>query len=210
MSAARDLSPPFRDGPFRYADAVAAGVSLKVLRGPRFRAPFRGVRVPADLPDTVELRARAASLVLPSLATFVDETAAQLFRLPIEGAQLHVRVPAGVSVPRLVGVRTTASLRPTPAVTVRGLRVVEPARLFVDLARRLERVELVVLGDAILNHGLATAEALAAAVQACSGYRWITRAREALAHLEPRSESPMESRLRMELVLRGLPRPVAG
>jgi very-short-patch-repair endonuclease len=95
-------------------------------------------------------------------------------------------------------------------VTVCGLRVVQPVRLFVDMARRLDLVELVVLGDAILNRGLATREALAESIRGCAGSRGIARARAALAHLEPHAESPMETRLRMRLVLGGLPRPVAG
>jgi hypothetical protein len=109
-----DLPTPFRDGPFRYADAVAAGVSPKLLRGPRFRAPFRGVRIPTGVEDTLALRARAATLVLPPSAAFADETAADLFRLPLQDSPLHVRVPDGVVVPKLAGIQPQlASIPPT-------------------------------------------------------------------------------------------------
>ena len=184
------MSPqsPFRDGPFRYADAVRAGLSPKVRRGPQFRAPFRGVRVPVHLPDTIEVRARAASLVLSGGAAFVEETAAELFRLPAQDDPLHVRVPSGGAVPRMAGIHATAGLDPADVVPVRGLRVHHPGRVFVDLAKRRDLVGVVALGDALLNRGLATQEALAATVQACCGcLAWHSRGRRSRSSNHARS-----------------------
>ncbi len=45
-----------------------------------------------------------------------------------------------------------------------------------------------------------------AAVDRAGGLRWVSRAREAVPHLEARSESLMESRLRVGFVLAGGPR----
>lgn len=65
------------------------------------------------------------------------------------------------------------------------------------------------MGDAVLRSGAATQEQLAVAVDGAAALRGVVRARRVLPHLEPRSESQGESRLRMGLVLEGLPRPEA-
>ena len=52
-------------------------------------------------------------------------------------------------------------------------------------------------------------DGIRAAVRRAAGLRGVVAARRAVPHLEPRSESPGESRLRMLLVLGGFPRPEA-
>ncbi len=83
------------------------------------------------------------------------------------------------------------------------------ARAFVDVARDEGLVEAVVVGDAVLRSGAATVEQLRTAVDRARGLPGVVAARRVLPHLEPRSESPMESRLRMRFVLGGVPRPQA-
>ena len=84
-------------------------------------------------------------------------------------------------------------------VEVRGLRVTSALRTLRDLCPRLSLTEAVVLVDMALHAGLVSADAIKAV-------RAIRRAAE---YAEKASESPMESRLRMLLVLAGLPRPEA-
>ena len=75
--------------------------------------------------------------------------------------------------------------------------------------RREPLVEAVALGDAVLRSGAASAQSLAVAVDRAAGLRGVVVARTVLPHLEARSESQGESRLRMGLVLEGLQRPEA-
>ena len=65
-----------------------------------------------------------------------------------------------------------------------------------------------VLGDAVLRHGWADLVELTA-WSARPGRRGARRMRAAIALLEPRADSPMETRLRLLLLRAGLGRPVA-
>ncbi len=86
-----------------------------------------------------------------------------------------------------------------------GLLVTTPAQTFVDLAPELGLVDLVVLGDSLVRAGVVTvAELVGAAADA---------PRRSAAHrgarlVRARVDSPMATRLRLLLVLAGLPEPV--
>jgi hypothetical protein len=95
-------------------------------------------------------------------------------------------------------------------MTTGGLRVTTVARTWLDQAAQLDLVEVVVLGDAVLRRGLTSRDQLHAAVTSWSGRPGATVLRRALPLLEPRTDSPMETRLRLLLVLAGLPVPVSG
>ena len=76
-----------------------------------------------------------------------------------------------------------------------GLVVTSGPRTFVDLARRLDLDELVVLGDAVARwDGL---DELADAVRRADGQRGVIRARAALELVDPGSASPAETRTRL-------------
>jgi hypothetical protein len=85
VPAAQPLPPDLLSRPFTVAEALARGVTRKVLRGQRFRVPFRGVRVCRDLPDDLATLCRSALLLLPPDASFSHLTAAQLHGLPGSG-----------------------------------------------------------------------------------------------------------------------------
>ena len=82
-----------------------------------------------------------------------------------------------------------------------------PTQTFVDLAGDLDLVDLVVLGDSLVRAGVLTPEEVAATAAAHTG-RQARRARRAAAYVRGGVDSPMESRLRMLLVLAGLPEPL--
>jgi len=94
---------------------------------------------------------------------------------------------------------SSSFVRKGDVVTVRGLSVTSVQRTLLDLCARLALTEAVVLCDMALHRRLLKMSALSgtAAMQKVS------------QHVEPAAESPMESRLRMLLVLSGLPRPEA-
>ena len=81
-----------------------------------------------------------------------------------------------------------------------------PYRMFVELASILSLVDLVVVGDAMLKLFEVPASAL---VEACarSTDQHAAKARQAAAYCRVGVDSPMETRLRMLIVLAGLPEP---
>jgi len=121
---------------------------------------------------------------------------------------VEVTVPTGVSVRARWGFRVqTAALDPT-ALTMRGpLPVTRPLRTCFDLARSLPLVDAVVALDSALHRKLVTLHELREYVGRSSRVRGLPQARRVIELVEPDVESPMESRLRMILVLGGLPRP---
>jgi hypothetical protein len=93
------------------------------------------------------------------------------------------------------------------AVRFRGIRVSSPEQTFIDLACVLPLVDLVVLGDSLVKAKRTTVHRLVEAVNAWCG--WGSRpALRAVGYLREGVDSPMETRLRMLMVLAGLPEPV--
>jgi hypothetical protein len=202
------------------------------------------VRVPAHLPDSLELRCQAAALLVPD-AAFSHVTAAALLGLPLPArdqyvlssqgpvvrhaeapdlrraashgppAPLHLTMAAGsASIARRhpVGLVCHVS-KLTPAECDRrpdGLLITSAARTWADLAGSLDLIELVAVADAALRRQLARGEQLAEMVKAWSRRPGAGLLRRALPLVEPNTDSPMETRLRLLLVLAGLPRPAAG
>jgi very-short-patch-repair endonuclease len=87
------------------------------------------------------------------------------------------------------------------------VRVTSTVRTLVDCFRFLPFEEAVVIGDSALHRRLTDVSALEAAVQACPP-RGRRRALTVAAFLEPKTESPGESRTRALLRKLGLPAPV--
>lgn len=192
--------------PFTRPQALAAGISPTVLQGPRFTAVFRGVHVGSGVPLAREIRARAALLTHPVGAYVSHHTAAELLGLPVPHSPLvHVSVFERRDRRRRDGIRSHLARRQS-LMTLRGIPICTPVGLFLDMAAHLDLVDLVVLGDAIVRRKLATVSELVAAAD-----RWQERhgaaARRAARHVRAKVDSAMESRLRMLLVLAGLPEP---
>ena len=171
---------------------------------------LRGAYAPVELPDDLATRAAAVRLLLPPDAVASGRTALWLLGLDVLGGRLDLAVPRGRHLLDRAGVRVrSAALPDEELVMVDGILAVSSARAFVDVAREESLVEAVVVGDALLRSGAATGEQLHLAVERAAGLRGVVAARSVLPHLEPRTESPMESRFRMRLVLGGVPRPDA-
>jgi very-short-patch-repair endonuclease len=89
----------------------------------------------------------------------------------------------------------------------RGLPTTSALRTVVDLGGRSPLTEGVVAADLFLHAGLVTLAELQAYVAKNPGAKGIARLRRVVGLAEPKAESAMETRLRMLLVLAGLPRP---
>jgi very-short-patch-repair endonuclease len=88
-----------------------------------------------------------------------------------------------------------------------GVRVSALVELFVELAEELSLVELVVAGDwMVRRHRVRTRDLRRVAMAARGPHARL--ARQAARYVRAKVDSPMESRLRMLIVLAGMPEPV--
>lgn len=192
--------------PFSRADAIAAGIDPKLFRGSRFRRIFRGVYVDASVPPSPALRARAALVPFHPTAWASHASAARIYGVPIPPIpDEHVTVLDAKHRRRRDGIR--CHLASTGRVrVVDGTRVSGFAQMFAELAELLSLVDLVVVGDNLARKEWITPEAL---VEFCAASQMSAadHARRAAAYVRSRVDSPMETRLRMLIVLAGLPEP---
>jgi hypothetical protein len=136
-------------------------------------------------------------------------TAARLLGAPVPHHPLeHVTVACHGSRRQRLGIRChVARLEAAEVQVMQGVRLTAPERLFLDMASALMLVDLVVLGDWLVRKGFTSPRALIDLCRRTHG-RHVVHARRAAAYVRERVDSPMETRLRMLLVLAGLPEPV--
>lgn len=196
--------------PFSRRAARAAGIAESSLRTPAFQKVFFDRYVCASVPVTTELRAATALRQLGESAYASHLTAAELWGIPVPAdGIIHVTVQRDEGRNRRRGVLTH---RPISAggrwTTLRGVRVSTPEQVFCELAAiGIGLVDLVVAGDAMIKARRATLRSLRAAVDAMRGSSGVRLARRALGYVRAGVDSPMETRLRLLLVLAGLPEP---
>ena len=194
--------------PFTRAEARAAGISVKALMGGRYQRLFFDLYVAAAIVITPLVRAKAALKVCPAGSQVSHFTAAELWGAVVPYQPLtHLSSPQpGVRSERR-GVHSHRLSAHSHAVRFRGIRVSSPEQTFIDLACVLPLVELVVLGDSLVKANRTTVSRLVEAVKAWRG--WGSRpALRAVGYVREGVDSPMETRLRMLMVLAGLPEPV--
>lgn len=156
-------------------------------------------------------RLQAAQQRLPANAAFSGLTAAWLHNLDAVLANpIEATVALGTHVRSRSGIVLHRSLLPAgDVITVGGFRTTSLLRTLRDLCARSSLTEAVVFLDVGLHTRRVNLEVLQRYVATSGRTRGIAMLRRALTHAEPKAESPMESRLRMLLVLAGPPRPEA-
>jgi len=198
------------DGPFRGSEAVACGiVTWNHLRGPHYRRIFPDVYAPTALAVDLDVRSRAASLLVRDRGGLLGGYSAALLLgadCAPYGSPAEVLVPSGCRArPGLIvrlGTAEGADVREAA-----GCRVTSPVRTAWDLCRRLEYTEAVVALDALARKGRFSPADLLTRRDARPGARGSRRLDAIVAASDPRAESPPETRLRLELIRAGLPRP---
>ena len=184
-------------------------MSRKVLRGIRFRRLRRGVYAEASLPDDLATRADAALLVLPDATTLSHQTSAALRGLPVPSdGPVHVTIPPDVPCPELDGV--CCHRRAVSRLRLDGRPITEPAQNFIELAEHLALVDLVVAGDAMLRRSMLAPDELLQVARGRARRRGRALSIRAAGLVRPKVDSPMETRVRLLLVLAGLPEPEPG
>ncbi|GAA4669111.1 DUF559 domain-containing protein [Frondihabitans cladoniiphilus] len=183
--------------------------------------PFVGIRSKAR-PTGPEAAARALAVRLKAGSYLSHSTAAAIWHLPLPSRlerdrRVHVTTPSPDLAVRARGVAGHRTRRPPELRTVRGLIVCDPVRVWVDLAAKLRVDELVELGDALvcpvyradgsIQPGLATLAMLRQAVDQARHRRGVRRLGRALAEIRVGSQSPGETRLRLEANRLGLDEP---
>ncbi|MGH3445584.1 MAG: hypothetical protein ACRDPB_09430 [Nocardioidaceae bacterium] len=192
---------------FTRADAISAGISPKMLRGSRFRRLFRGVYISASVPRSPLHRVSGALLLHPPGAVATHLSAARVYRVPVPDLpDEHVSVFDPRDRRPHDGIRCHVAAPGTRVLRVRGVDVQDPFSMFVALASVLSLVDLVVVGDALVRMYDIAPGRLVAECEASSD-RHVAAARRAAAYVREGVDSVMETRLRMLIVLAGLPEP---
>ncbi len=186
-----------------------------MVRQHRVRRVMTDLYLPADEPDTVDSRARAASLVLPAHAVAVDGTAAWIWGV-------DTRRPWALDLPPQVeffalrgntrlrrrdvrsGVRDLAQ---TDLVELDGVRVTTPVRTSLDLACRRGPYDALAAMDGLARAQGVDQDALLRELPRFRRRRGVVQARRLVSLVDGRSESPGESFVRLALIDAGLPAP---
>jgi hypothetical protein len=175
------------------------------LRSKRYERLSRDVYVLRDAVLNLRLRTEAARLVLPDGIPCL-RTAALLQKLPVDddgavhlarGRTAARSERAGIQVHRL-------AIEPDELFDLGGLAVTDGPRTFADLSRELDLEALVALGDVVVRRW--GEQAVAKAVARSGRRPGVVLLRQAAALLDPRSDSPAETRARLRLHAAGFTR----
>jgi hypothetical protein len=207
------LPDPLTWGPFTVREALAEGVSPTRLRAADLSRPFRGVRTPSPPGD---LRALCSAYLarMPRGQYFSHVTAALLWGFPLPLAlerdpTLHVSATPPSREPRMHGVVGHRGLGDPPLALIGLLPVLGPCETWCQLGAVLELDDLIAAGDRLFRwrDHLATRAELASAMARMTQQAGMRRVRAALPELREDSNSPRESKLRLEVIRAGFPEP---
>lgn len=217
MSRAARIPRELRSAPFAGSQAVASGlVTWQMLRGPTWRRLLPDVYVQATAFDADDHRmwCEAVAVKLPVGGAVSGLSAAYLWGvdlLPRGGGPVHVTLPRSARLgahPRLAMSRRALG-RTDITLLFGGIALTTEVRTAFDLGRLLPRADALAALDAMLHRRLFQVDALTRYANAHSVTRGKSQLRDLVGLAEPRTESPMESRLRLLLHDAGLPRPTA-
>lgn len=190
------------------AEARRLGISDRELAGSGYRKVATGRYLPSDIKPHPAHAIRVALACHPEGAVATHHSAARMLGAPVPAhPEEHVTVRDPDNRRRRLGVRChVLQIAEADVMIMEGLRLSRPNRMFVELARFLGLVDLVVLGDWLVQANHTTVSSLRLYCRA-SLEQHAGRATYAANLVRARSESPRESRLRLLLALAGLPSP---
>ncbi|NYE71374.1 hypothetical protein [Microlunatus parietis] len=178
------------------------GLTERQLSGPRFRRLLRGVYLNSPDEPTLTEQAAAALLVMPADAVIIGVTALWLHGVEVGSAQPVRVATATTSHTTHAGIRLSRLGR-LPAAR---RRLAVPTDAWLAACAELDLVETTMAADWLIRLGSVTADALRSAAAGATGPGGRI-ARRAAALARSGAESPQETRLRLLLVLAGLPEP---
>lgn len=195
-------------GVFVSSAAIAEGLLTRgQLRKRSYRRLAHGVYADPGLPFDHQLRCRGVALLLPPGAAIGGQSAATWYGAPFAATSDQVTVVSPEEVrwrgPREAAVHHTV-LSPRDVVVTDDVPVTTALRTAWDVMTLEPLTTAVAALDAMVAAGhLATAD-LAGMADRGAGRWGVSRVRRAVPLVDPRAESPQESRLRVLLVLAGL------
>jgi very-short-patch-repair endonuclease len=195
--------------PFRGSVAVASGLLTRaVLVGPRFRRLFPDVYVDVDVEPNLALRSLAALVLVGDEGVLGGYSAAEVLGASCgpRGACAEVIVPGRRRAPPGLLI-CEARVPSDERWRIDGVAVTSPVRTALDLACRGSLVEAVVAVDALAHaFGFPPGDVMRCAYDH-PGRRGAARLSTVIRLADPLAESPMETRVRLAIVLDGLPAP---
>jgi hypothetical protein len=214
------LPTEFPHLPFTAQMAAGLGASPKQLEravaNREVRRVLQGVFVSADAPDTIELRAAAANLVLPPHLVLCDRTAAWLHGVDVlDFRELDVLPPLDTFALRDRSRtirpqcrRGQRDLLPEDICIVNGVAVTAPLRTSLDLGCLLVRRRALAALDAFRRKYGFTQDDMRGPLPRYFRRRGVLQLRQLIPLTDGRAESQPESWARLEIVDAGLPSPV--
>jgi hypothetical protein len=195
-------------GVFVGSHAISEGLlTRKQLRERSYRRLVQGVYADPGLPFDHKLRCTGVALVLPPGASIGGHSAAAWHGAPFASATDPVTVirPPGLLWKGPREVRVHQSELAHNEIEVRdGVPVTSPWRTAWDVAALEPLGTAVAALDAMVREGTVDEAGLGAMAIAGAGRWGVGRVRRAFPLIDPRAESPPESRVRVALVLAGL------
>lgn len=179
------------------------------------RRVLRGVYVDATVPDSTDLRAAAAGLLLPERMVVCDRSAAWLHGID-HWDPTDLDVPPLLDVAAREGTRTRLdglrgarrTLSSDDVVRLDGgVLVTAPLRTAADLACQRGRLAAAAVLDQFARQHAVTATDLRAILPRFGGRRGVTQLRELASDVSPAAESPPESWVRRLILDHRLPAP---
>jgi hypothetical protein len=211
VSRAPRIPDALTTGPFDLEEARRHGLTKDHLLGASWRRLGGGYYAFRDIAHDPNVVLAAAIRRFPRMAVFSGRTAAWLHGLDMPPCDpIEVTLPLGSPTSRLVGVAVRRSaVDAGETVMRRGLPATSMVRTIADLGRRLPLVEAVAALDMAMHRRLVDPVDLVSWAGTHPRCRGVARLRRALELAEPKTESVMETRLRLLLVLARLPKPLA-
>ena len=189
------------------SEALTAGVVTRQDLRRRFVKLHHNVYAPVGMSLTARDRADAAWLWSRRSATLAGLSAAAVHGsrwLPDDSPAELNRVRCG-NEPGIIIHRDT--LLDDEVGLVQSMDCTTPARTAFDIGRRLPGDDAIIRIDALLNATRCQVTDVGTVASRHPGARGIRRLREVLALVDGGAESPQETRVRLLLVRKGLPRP---
>jgi Protein of unknown function (DUF559) len=200
--------PRLLPGVFLGSHAVAAGALTKQQPRTRsYRRLVQGVYADPGLSFDHRLRCRGVAMLLPAGVAIGGHSAAAWYGAPFAGAHDPVTVvrPPDVEWKGPRGVRVHRSRTPFAVVRdVDDVPVTTALRTAWDVAALEPLGTGVAALDGMVRAGAVHRDELDAMVLSGAGRWGVARVRRAIALIDPRAESPPESRVRVALVVAGL------
>ncbi len=189
-------------GPFRLDAGRRAGLTPGKLRGSSFQRLSHGVYAAADAEPNLLQRVGAALLIMPRDAIVTGVTALHLHGVEV-GDPLPIRaVTATGSHSKRAGVYLIRATVLPPS----RLRIATPVASWLTACTQLNLLDAVIAADWLVRLRRVDLPTLIRAAQESTS-RGCRLARRAASLARARVDSPQETRLRLALVLAGLPTP---